>query len=111
VGSEEAVVLMFDVPHPRSVRECSMSLSVVRCLAVGRRTAAPVSGSPLMWLWLPSTCPRRIELATPSSVGGTRASDAATETTGNCSMPHCLRMMSNTRCNAATRPPPRFATF
>ncbi len=36
---------------------------------------------------LPSTCPRRIELATPSSVGGTGASDAVMEETGNCSMP------------------------
>ncbi len=73
MGSEEFVVLMFAV---RSVCECSMrsavrALSVARCLAVGRGTAAPVSGSPLMWListlvsgTLPSTCPRRIELAT-----------------------------------------------
>jgi hypothetical protein len=90
------------------VRECSMrsavrALSVARCLAVGRGTTAPVSGSPLMWLvstlasgTLPSTYPRSIELATASSVGGTGASDAVKET-GNCSMPHCARMMSPIR--------------
>ncbi len=44
---------------------------------------------------LPSTCPRRIELATPSSVGGTGASGAVMEETGNnCSVLHCPRMMS-----------------
>ncbi len=49
MGSEEVVVLMLAVPHPRSVCECSMrsavsALSVARRLAVGRGTAAPVSG-------------------------------------------------------------------
>ena len=74
-----------------------MALSVARCLAVGRVTAAPMSGSPLMWSartlsvgTLPSTCPRKAELATPSSVGGTGASAATMETTGSCSAPHCM---------------------
>ena len=102
---------------PRSVRECSMrsavrALSVARRLAVGRGTAAPVSGFPLTWPLrtlasgtFPSTCPHRAEvatassiagtkIATPSPAGGTGGSGATMETNGSCSMPHCPRRIA-----------------